>query len=104
MIFAIASSLDRAEKISPRTLVELNIWERKHVEEWIRINPEMLGEDLLILTVEFDRFVQSSDRLDLLALDRAGNLVVIELKRDSAARLRRPAGYTIRSNGFVDDR
>ncbi len=85
MIFAIGSSLDRAEKISPRTLIELNIWERKHVEEWIRVNPEMLGEDLLILTVEFDRFVQSSDRLDLLALDRSGNLVVIELKRDSAA-------------------
>ncbi len=85
MIFAIGSSLDRAEKISPRTLIELNIWERQHVEEWIRVNPEMLGKDLLILTVEFDRFVQSSDRLDLLALDRSGKLVVIELKRDSAA-------------------
>jgi hypothetical protein len=85
MIFSIPSSLDRADKISPRTFIELNIWERKHLEEWIRLNPEMLGEDLLILTVEFDRFVQSSDRLDLLALDRSGNLVVIELKRDSAA-------------------
>ena len=44
-----------------------------------------MGEDLLVLTVEFDRFVNSSDRLDLLALDRDGNLVVVELKRDSTA-------------------
>jgi hypothetical protein len=85
MIFAIASSLDRAERILPQTFSGLNIWERRHVEEWIRMNPEILGEDLLILTVEFDRFLQSSDRLDLLALDRSGNLVVIELKRDATA-------------------
>src|SRR3954453_19034104 len=85
MILAIDSSLVRAEKIYPQTLIGLNIWERKHVQEWIRINPEILGEDLLVLTMEFDRFLQSNDRLDLLALDRAGNLVVVELKRDSAA-------------------
>lgn len=45
----------------------------------------MLGEDLLVVSIEFDRFSNSSDRLDVLAMDRSGNLVVIELKRDSAA-------------------
>jgi len=63
----------------------MKIWERKHIEEWVRENPEILGEDLLVLTIEFDRFVNSDDRLDLLALDRKGNLVVVELKRDPAA-------------------
>lgn len=59
----------------------LNIWERKHLQEWIRKNPKLLGEDLQIVSMEFDRFVQCDDRLDLLALDRLGNLVVVELKR-----------------------
>jgi hypothetical protein len=85
MIFSISAALNKAEKIQSGTFVGLNIWERQHIEEWVRENPEILGEDLLVLTIEFDRFVNSSDRLDLLALDRDGNLVVVELKRDSAA-------------------
>ncbi len=85
MIFSISGALEKAEKIQSGTFVGLNIWERQHIEEWVRENPEILGEDLLVLTIEFDRFVNSSDRLDLLALDRDGNLVVVELKRDSAA-------------------
>ncbi len=85
VIFSISNGLNKAEKVSAGTLVGLNIWERHHIEEWVRENPEMLGEELLVLTVEFDRFVNSSDRLDVLALDREGNLVVIELKRDAAA-------------------
>lgn len=85
MIFAISKDHHIAEKISEATFVGLNIWERTHIEEWVRSNPEILGEDLLVLTVEFDRFINSTDRLDILALDREGNLVVVELKRDSAA-------------------
>lgn len=85
MIFSISHSLDKAEKVKEASFISLNIWERKHIEEWVRSNPEILGEDLLILTTEFDKFVNSSDRLDILALDRYGNLVVVELKRDSAA-------------------
>lgn len=87
MIFSISHGLDKAQKISESTFAGLNIWERTHIEEWVRSNPEILGEDLLILSIEFDRFVNSSDRLDILALDRNGNLVVVELKRDSAAGL-----------------
>jgi hypothetical protein len=85
MIFSISDSLDRATKINGDSFTNLNIWERTHIEEWVRANPEILGEDLLIVSIEFDRFSSSNDRLDLLAVDREGNLVVIELKRDSAA-------------------
>ncbi|TBW46399.1 hypothetical protein EZI54_23270 [Marinobacter halodurans] len=85
MIFSVSESLEEAKKILPSSFTSLNIWERKHIEEWVRSNPELLGEDLLIVSIEFDRFTNSNDRLDVLALDRSGNLVVIELKRDSAA-------------------
>lgn len=85
MIFSISNGLDKATKIKRSSFTNLNIWERTHIEEWVRTNPEILGEDLLIVSIEFDRFSNSNDRLDLLAVDREGNLVVVELKRDSAA-------------------
>lgn len=61
----------------------LGVWERKHIQAWVRQCPTLLGEELLIVAEEFDRFQGSDDRLDLLAIDKEGNLVVIEFKRDS---------------------
>ena len=72
-------------KVDAGTFTEFSIWERTHIQEWIRQAPEVLGEELLVVSMEFDRFKQSADRLDLLALDRRGNLVVVELKRDGLA-------------------
>ena len=85
MIFSTSNGLDNVRQITKSSFTDLNIWERQHIEEWIRTNPEMLGEELLVVSIEFDRFTNSNDRLDVLALDRAGNLVVIELKRGSTA-------------------
>lgn len=73
------------EKIDSGNFGSLNIWERSHIQEWIRKVPEILGEDLLIVSIEFDKFTNSNDRLDVLAIDTKGNLVVIELKRDGFA-------------------
>ena len=42
----------------------------------------ILGDDLLIIAKEFSDFDRTSERLDLLAIDRDGKLVIIELKRD----------------------
>ena len=86
MIITVPShNLVTAQKVSPGTFLDLKIWERQHIEQWVINNPEILGEELLILTAEFSGFEQSKDRLDVLALDRQGNLVVIELKRDGLA-------------------
>lgn len=52
----------------------------EHVEDWIAQRPKVLGEPLLI----FGRQViipDTKDRLDLLAVDPHGMIVVIELKR-----------------------
>jgi len=40
----------------------------------------MLGEELLVITSEFSRFDKSNKRLDVLALDKFGTIVIIELK------------------------
>ena len=77
--------LSKIEKIEPESFAKLNIWERQHIEEWVRMFPDILGEELLVVSTEFDKFDNSKNRLDLLAIDRTGNLVVIELKRDSSA-------------------
>ena len=46
--------------------------------------PWILGEELLIIAEEFADFDRTKERLDLLAVDPAGDLVVIELKRDDS--------------------
>ena len=85
MILVVDKELKEFDKIENSSFTELNIWERQHIQEWIRNEPEILGEELLIVSIEFDRFKESNDRLDLLAIDRQGNLVIIELKRDPHA-------------------
>lgn len=60
---------------------EQKIKERDHIEEWIRKHPQSLGENLLIIGHEYDKF-ENNERLDLLAIDTDGNLVIIETKQD----------------------
>jgi Domain of unknown function (DUF4268) len=45
-----------------------------------------LGEELLIIQKEFSGFDDTRERLDLLALDKEGNLVIIENKLDDSGR------------------
>lgn len=71
------------------SLTEAGLREREHLQEWILAHPEILGEDVLPVAFEFDRWVTSTgdatwERLDVLALDRTGRLVLAELKRDRA--------------------
>jgi hypothetical protein len=65
---------------------ELGFSERAHLQEWIAKCPECLGEELLILAKEFDGFDETRERLDLLALDKQGGLVLIENKLDDSGR------------------
>ncbi len=85
MIFVISDNLGEIERVESSSFVALNVWERTYIQEWVRRHPEILGGDLLIVSMEFDRFLGSRDRLDLLAVDRKGNLVVVELKRNPSA-------------------
>lgn len=62
------------------------ILERQDIEKWVENCPDILGEELLILTTEYDKFDKTNERLDLLAIDKQGNLVVVELKRDDSGK------------------
>lgn len=70
------------------TLAEAGFTERQHLQEWVIGHPEILGPDILIVTMEFDRWKSASasdaSRLDILGLHSSGELVVAELKRDTA--------------------
>ena len=65
---------------------DLKLQERSDLQEWLAQTPEALGEDLLVIQKEFDGFADTRERLDLLALDKEGRLVVIENKLDDSGR------------------
>jgi len=69
-------------KLTPKTFTELRLLERFDIQEWIAKSPEILGEDLLIISKELE--LPSRTRIDLLAIDKKGNLVIVELKRDES--------------------
>lgn len=57
--------------------------EREDLEKWIKTNPEILGEDILIIG---EQVATKSGYLDFLGIDRTGNTVIVELKRDKLPR------------------
>jgi hypothetical protein len=85
-MFIIDQNNNAATAVAPQTFAGLGFREVSHLQEWIRKNPSMLGEELLIIQKEFAGFEGTSMRLDLLALDKKGNLVVIENKRDDSGK------------------
>jgi hypothetical protein len=85
-MYKIIKSSNNVVKLEQKLFKELQIRERDHLQEWIAKNPEMLGEELLIIQKEFDGFNDTNERLDLLALDKDGGLVIIENKLDDSGR------------------
>src|SRR5258707_13566533 len=54
------------------------------LEEWIEQNPEILGENLLVIARQLN--IPEVGRLDLLCVDSNGKVVIVELKRDLMPR------------------
>lgn len=85
-MYLIDTESNRIKNLTKKTFTELGFRERQHLQEWIANKPEALGEELLIIQKEFDGFNDTNERLDLLALDQDGNVVVIENKLDDTGR------------------
>lgn len=62
------------------TFAAEGVWERADLQAAIRDRIDVLGDDLLVVAEEFGDF-DVKRRIDLLCVDRAGQLVVVELKR-----------------------
>ncbi len=77
---------NRISKIEEKSFSELGLKERQHLQEWLANNPEALGEDILIIQKEFSGFNDTNERLDLLGLDKQGNLIIIENKLDDSGK------------------
>lgn len=85
-VYKINVETNRIEALNVKSFTELRLSERKHLQEWLAHTPEALGEELLIIQKEFAGFDNTSERLDLLALDKDGRLVVIENKLDDSGK------------------
>lgn len=85
-MYQINKSDNNITKLEERLFSDLGFTERAHLQEWIAKNPDVLGEELLIIQKEFQGFNDTKERLDLLALDKEGGLVVIENKLDDTGK------------------
>jgi len=86
-------SVDRSTSSTyeSRRMVDEGLDETTHLESWIKQHPEVLGDDLLVVTTQFNSWasdhVVARERPDVLALASSGELVVIELKRQGDRRI-----------------
>lgn len=83
-LYRIHTDTKRLQAIKEIEFSDHNFKERYDIQEWLESSPEILGEDLLIIAKEKTCFAGTNERPDLIALDKDGNIVVIELKRDDS--------------------
>ncbi|WP_165368067.1 endonuclease NucS domain-containing protein [Phytoactinopolyspora endophytica] len=67
--------------IPTTTFVAQQVLERSDLQRALRSHIEVLDDGLLVVAEEFGEFADVRRRIDLLCVDRHGQLVVVELKR-----------------------
>jgi hypothetical protein len=78
-------SNDSIEAVAPTTFMAENLRERDDLQRLLRDHIEVIVDDALVISEEYGNWEGSHRRIDLLAIDSSGNLVVIELKRTEDA-------------------
>ena len=68
---------------SETSLIETGRKETEDLEKWIKNNPEILGQDIILIG---EQVMTKRGPLDFLGIDKSGSLVIIELKRDKLHR------------------
>jgi hypothetical protein len=72
------------EALDEVSFAELN-YKEKVIEEWVEKNPSIIDDNLLIISKQYS-FKKYNLITDLLAIDEKGNLVIIEIKRDTSTK------------------
>ena len=102
-----------ASPVRQTTMAEQGLSEPAHLELWLLQNIDVIDPSLMVVTSQYNRWttgaVSAAERLDILALAKSGELVVIELKRGSDKNIHLQAisygalvsGFTIETLGEV---
>jgi hypothetical protein len=85
-MFQINRASNSITPLTSPTFADAGFKERENLQEWIVKQPSCLGEELLVIQKEFSGFSDTRERLDILALDKQGSLVLIENKLDDTGR------------------
>ena len=72
---------DAFRSIAAASLTDMKLRERGDLQRLLRTQIDVLADDLYVIAEEFGDWEDSRRRIDLLAIDKNANLVVIELKR-----------------------
>ncbi len=72
---------DNLDEIKQTTFDQAGVRERTDLQRLLRKQIDVILPDTLVIAEEFGEWEESKRRIDLLALDKDANLVVIELKR-----------------------
>lgn len=89
MLFKYDKSKNELFRIEDTTFTSEGLTEPKNIEAWIRKNPGILyeGDEEELLIIGEQKTSETKKRLDLLGVDKFGNIVIIELKRDLAEKM-----------------
>lgn len=89
-MYKVDTSTNSLHSLQEVSFSSLGFTERYHLQECVAQNPQALtresDDELLIIQKEFAGFDDTKERLDLLAIDKKGNLVIIENKLDDSGR------------------
>jgi hypothetical protein len=69
------------ERHGAASLADLGLRERQDLQRLLRDDIGVLDQNLLVVSEEFGNWEDARRRIDLLAIDKEGRLVVIEVKR-----------------------
>lgn len=72
---------DNLTRIAQTTFDQAGLRERTDIQRLLKKQIDVILPDTLVIAEEFGEWEESKRRIDLLALDRDANIVVIELKR-----------------------